>query len=97
MNKWILLITVILGQACGDSNNTSTDSSEEEAKVEITTSEAKTQEEAEQEVTNSKPDQLFLGFYVGYFEGVDMDFDKDPVPYNKITIAIDSLSKGILY
>lgn len=97
MNKWLLLITVLLIQACGDASNNPDDASGEETKVEDPISETEIKIEEQEVAPPPKKAEAFLGYYVGYFEGVDMDFDKNPVPFNKITIAIDSLSEDILY
>lgn len=100
MKKWLLLLAVLLIQACGNSseNMDSTDSQEanpEEIETTITTTEI--EEEEPQADAENRQEEAYFGYYVGFFEGVDMNFDKDPVPFNKITISIDSLSSEMLY
>ena len=100
MNKCLLLLCVLTWQACssGTSDATTTQTPPETVesldgeKDEGTQIAAVTEVEAE-----PGEDQAFLGYYVGYFEGVQMDFDKDPVPFNKITISIDSVREEMLY
>lgn len=100
MNKWMLLVAALLLQACsGSDQSTATTATEEKVEVVEETLSPKEESPGENDspIPNPKKEEPFLGYYVGYFEGVDMDFDKDPVPFNKITISIDSLSESILF
>lgn len=102
MNKWMLLLIAVLLQACGSSDQSSTSTATED-KVEKTeealspTEETLVVEVDQAQVPVPAEDLPYMGYYVGYFEGVDMDFDKDPVPFNKITISVDSLSENTLF
>ncbi len=100
MNKWLLLLAVLLIQACGNpsENTDSTDSqaiNQEETETIATDLDA--QVEVQKDLSEAKQAVEYLGYYVGLFEGVDMDFDKNPAPFNKITISIDSVFSDMLY
>lgn len=100
MNKWLLILAVLLIQACGNTSENNSSTEEQETLTEETT-ETQTNPEAQEAppapTPEPKPGEDYFGYYVGFFEGVEMNFDKDPVPFNKITISIDSLSGDILY
>lgn len=97
MNKWILLVAILWLQACGGAEQASTTSSTEEQVMEETAIPKEEYLEEESSIPEEQETPPYLGYYVGYFEGVDMNFDKDPVPYNKITISIDSLVDQTLF
>ncbi len=99
MNKWLLILAVLLIQACGNTSENESFSQEQETLQEETTETTTPEVQEEPPTTAPEPQQAedYFGYYVGFFEGVDMDFDKDPVPFNKITISLDSLSGDVLY
>ncbi len=102
MNKWILMISLIIFQACGQAGAPNDKIAEAAAEEEAVKSEASQVEEipeeteAEPEAAPSEANPL-LGYYVGTFYGVDIDFDKNPAVSNKITIAIDSIGEDELF
>lgn len=98
MNKWILMISLIIFQGCGQAGAPNGEKAEEEAvKSEASQVEEIPEEvEAEPELAPSEANPL-LGYYVGTFYGVDVDFDKNPAVSNKITIAIDSIREEELF
>lgn len=100
MNKWLLLLALVLIQACGNTSENESSKQEQETIQKETaeiTSEPAVQAEGSEPALEPEPEEAYFGYYVGFFEAVDMNFDKDPVPFNKITISVDSLSGNILY
>lgn len=102
MNKWILMISLMIFQACGQAGaptdeNTEVPAAEEETiKPETPQEEVLEEVEAEPEASPAETNPL-LGYYVGIFYGVDIDFDKNPAISNKITIAIDSIGEDEIF
>lgn len=100
MNKWFLILAVLLMQACGNnSENESSNQAQEAIQEERaeTTTQIAVEEEHPEPVSEPEQAEAYFGYYVGFFEAVDMNFDKDPVPFNKITISVDSISGDVLY
>lgn len=100
MNKWFLILAVLLMQACGNkSENESSNQAQEAIQEEMaeTTTQIAVEEEHPEPVSEPEQAEAYFGYYVGFFEAVDMNYDKDPVPFNKITISVDSISGDVLY
>ncbi len=100
MNKWLLILAILVIQACGNTSENNASNEAEETKqeeLETSTTSPAVEAAATEIAPEDRQSEEYLGYYVGLFEGVDMDFDKNPAPLNKITISIDSLSGEMLY